>query len=148
MRRLSVARSAIVLLAACALVTLTIPLAGYAAAPNVRTETPANITIDGSNGDWDSQADDFLADMYEAGKPEKQVLSKLYARYDCDTLTMYVYVVTVPGWTVVPSDNDNYVKLGASDKLVDGSDTPGGGPPDFAYVGAKGWEAAFQLTPG
>src|SRR6186713_2696387 len=135
MRRLSVARSAIVLLAACALVALTIPLAGYAAAPNVRPVTPANITIDGSNGDWDEQSLDYLADMYEAGKPEKDVLSKLYARYDCGTGTMYVQVVTVDGWTIVPSDNDNYVKLGPSDKLVDGSDTPGGGPPDFAYVG-------------
>ena len=48
----------------------------------------------------------------------------------------------------MPSDNDNYVKIGASDKLVDGSDTPGGGPPDFAYVGPYGWEAAYQLAPG
>ena len=93
MRHSSVARSAIVLLAACALVALTIPLAGYAATPNVRPVTPANITIDGSDGDWDSQSLDFLADMYEAGKPEKRVLSKLYARYDCGTETMYVQVV-------------------------------------------------------
>ena len=31
-------------------------------------------------------------------------------------------VTTVTGWVIVPSDNDNYVKLGQTDKLVDGSD--------------------------
>ena len=49
---------------------------------------------------------------------------------------------------ILPSDNDNYVKLGQTDKLVDGSDAPGGSPPSFAYIGSKAWEAAFHLDPG
>jgi hypothetical protein len=119
-----------------------------AAAPNVREITPAGITINGSDGDWDEPTADFLAEMYEAGKPEKDVLSHLYGRYDCATQTFYVHVVTVAGWVILPSDNDNYVKLGQTDKLVDGSDGDDGVPPDFAYVGQKAWEASFHLAPG
>ena len=100
-----------------------------AAAPDVREVTPAGITIDGSAGDWDEPAADFLANMFEAGKPDKDILSKLYGRYDCATDTFYVLVVTVAGWVIVPSDNDNYVKLGQTDKLVDGSYGNDGVPP-------------------
>ena len=53
-----------------------------------------------------------------------------------------------PGWNILPSNNDNYVKLGQTDKLVDGSSGSNGVPPDFAYIGATGWEAAFHLAPG
>src|SRR6476659_9616060 len=119
-----------------------------AVAPDVREVTPAGIAIDGSAGDWDDPTADFLADMFEAGKPDKDVLSKLYGRYDCSTGTFYVLVRTVPGWNILPSDNDNYVKLGQNDKLVDGSSGHNGVPPDFMYIGAKAWEAAFQLAPG
>ena len=121
MRRLTARRFAAILLAGGALVAVSIPRVGYAAAPDVRIVTPANIDIDGSNGDWDSQSADFLSDMYQAGNPDKTVLSKLYGRYDCGTNTFYVHVVTVQGWSILPSDNDNYVKLGQTDKLVDGS---------------------------
>jgi hypothetical protein len=68
--------------------------------------------------------------------------------YDCGTGTFYVHVVTVSGWVVLPSDNDNYVKLGQTQKLVDGGDGPGSSPPAFAYIGQKAWEASFKLAPG
>jgi hypothetical protein len=42
----------------------------------------------------------------------------------------------------------HYVKVGQIDKRVDGSDTADGSPPDFAYIGTTGWEAAFHLEPG
>ena len=113
------------------------PSAILAAAPDVREITPAGIAIDGLAGDWDEPAADFLSDMFEAGKPDKDVLSRLYGRYDCSTETFYVLVQTVPGWNILPSDNDNYVKLGQTDKLVDGSSGHNGVPPDFAYIGAK-----------
>ena len=124
------------------------PTTVMAVAPDVREITPAGITIDGSAGDWDEPGADFLANMFEAGNPEKRVLSRLYGRYDCSTETFYVFVQTVPGWNILPSDNDNYVKLGQTDKLVDGSSGSNGAPPDFAYIGATGWEAAFHLAPG
>ena len=136
---------------ALAVVCLVWPLSPttvMAAAPDVREITPAGITIDGSAGDWDEPGADFLANMFEAGNPDKPVLSRLYGRYDCSTETFYVFVETVHGWLILPSDNDNYVKLGQEDKLVDGSAGSNGSPPDFAYVGATGWEAAFHLAPG
>ena len=51
------------------------------------------------------------------------VLSHLYGRYDCSTQTFYVLVVTIRGWAILPSNNDNYVKLGQTQKLVDGSNS-------------------------
>ena len=120
--RLTTRRLAGILFAAVALVAVSIPRVGYAAAPNARIVTPAGIVINGSNSDWDNQSADFLSDMYTAGKPDKPVLAKFYARYDCGTKTFYAHVVTVSGWVIVPSNNDNYVKLGQTDKLVDGSD--------------------------
>ncbi|MET0771592.1 MAG: PT domain-containing protein [Candidatus Limnocylindrales bacterium] len=123
-------------------------LPATAAAPNVREVDPAGIDIDGSAGDWDESSKDFLADMYQAGKPEKDVLSKLYARYECGSETMFVYVKTVSGWNIVPSDGDNYVKDNDAKKLVDGSSGTSGGPPDFAYVGNTAWEASFHREPG
>ena len=119
-----------------------------AAAPDVREITPAAISIDATAADWDSLGADYLADMYEAGNPAKRVLSKLYGRYDCATETMYVLVVTTTGWKIVPSDSDNYVKIGQTDKRVDGHDGPGSTPPAFAYVANTAWEASFQLDPG
>ena len=119
-----------------------------AAAPNVREVTPAGISIDGSRSDWDSPNADYLANMYEAGNAAKPVLSKLYARYDCATETMYVEVVTTTGWKILPSNVDNYVKIGQTDKRVDGNDGPGSTPPAFAYIGSNAWEASFQLDPG
>jgi hypothetical protein len=119
-----------------------------AAAPDVREVTPADISIDGSRADWDSPSADYLADMFEAGNPDKSVLSKLYGRYDCATETMYVLVVTTTGWKILPSNADNYVKVGQTDKRVDGNDPPGSTPPAFAYIGNNAWEASFQLDPG
>ena len=118
-----------------------------AAAPNVREVTPAGITIDGSRADWDDSSADFLADMFEAGKPDHPVLAKLYGRYDCASRTFYVHVTTITAWVVIPSDADNYVKQGQTDKLVDGDDGTGP-PPAFAYISKDGWEASFAFAPG
>ena len=70
------------------------PGVAYGAAPNVRYLSPSGITIDGSDADWD-RTQDFLAEMFEAGKPEKRVLSLAYARYDCAAGTMVVFIETV-----------------------------------------------------
>jgi hypothetical protein len=140
-RRLAAGGTAAVLLA-----VLWAPGIVRAAEP-VRVLDPAGITIDGSAGDWDRSAD-FLAQMFEAGNPDKRVLSRLYARYDCGTETMYVFVETIATWVILPSDSDNFVKLGVSEKLVDGASGNDGNPPDFEYVGVTGWEASFPLAPG
>ena len=135
---------------AAVLLSLAVPAGRtvLAAAPDVREVAPADISIDGSRSDWDSLGSDYLADMYEAGNPAKRVLSKLYARYDCATQTMYVLVITTTGWKILPSNADNYVKIGQADKRVDGNDGPGPTPPAFGYVANTAWEASFQLDPG
>ena len=113
-RRTATRAAALILMAGVLLMPAARP--ARAAAPNVREVTPAGITIDGSSSDWTSPGADYLADMYEAGKPDKDVLANLYGRYDCGTETFYVLVTTVSGWVDVPSNNDNYVKLGQTDK--------------------------------
>ena len=87
--------------------------------------------------------------MFQAGKPEKPVLATAYGQYDCGTGTMYVMVRTEPGWQIVPSGGDNYVKIGQTDKRVDGNSGNDGTPPDFEYFPELiGWEASFQIPPG
>ena len=52
--------------------------------------------------------------MYTAGDPTKRVLSHLYGRYDCASETFYVLVETIPGWVIIPSPADQFVKRGPS----------------------------------
>ena len=96
------------------LIAIATPPAVRAAAPDVREVSPAEIVIDGRRVDWDTPALDFLAPMYQAGKPDKPVLSRLYGRYDCADETFYVLVETVSGWVIIPSGSDNFVKIGNS----------------------------------
>jgi hypothetical protein len=119
--------------------------------------TYGNMIVDGNPGEWDL-ANDFFADMYLAANPTKQVLSKLYLRYDCDSNTLGVLVLVEPGHTIeASSSGDNhFVKINDS-KAVDANYVPADGapPPDFAWIGlspdgntAAGWEAAITLYPG
>ena len=88
------------------------PGAVVAAAPNVRVLDPAQVTINGQISDWGSPLGNsnpnYLADMFQAGKPTKPVLAKAFGRYDCGTGTMYIMVRAQPGWQIVPSPGDNY----------------------------------------
>ena len=111
------------------------PQAGLAAAPNIREITPAGITIDGSPADWDTPDLDFLDNMFEAGNPTKDVLAKACGHYDCATQTFYILSCGSGEQVVLlPSNTDDYVELGQTDKLVDGNSGNNGTPPDFAYV--------------
>ena len=114
-----------------------------AAAPNVNTGS--GITVDGSFADWTEA--DFFADMYRAGKADKEVESKLYLRYDCTSGILYVRVDPVDGVTIIESDDDNFVKFGQNDKKVDGNDAPPDATqPNFAYAPENGgWEASFSV---
>ena len=84
-------RASIAALFAVPLIAVMLAPAAVLAATPVRVLPSAGISIDGSNADWDRDAD-FLAEMYEAGKPDHPVLLYAYARYDCGTGTMYVFV--------------------------------------------------------
>ena len=120
---------------------LTVSVA--AAAPNVNTGS--GITVDGSFADWTEA--DFFADMYRAGKADKEVESKLYLRYDCTSGILYVRVDPVDGVTIIEQDDDNFVKFGQNDKKVDGNDAPPDATqPNFAYAPeGGGWEASFSV---
>ena len=61
---------------------------------------PGMATIDGDYSEW-NLTDDFFADMREAGKYDgtKELLSKAYLRYDCNTFTLYVLVLVEDGVT-------------------------------------------------
>ena len=42
----------------------------------------------------------------------------------------------MPGWSILPSNADNYVKLGQTQTLVNGNSGNDGVPSDFKYRGA------------
>ena len=119
--------------------------------------TYASMIVDGDPGEWDL-TNDFFADMYPAGDPTKDVLSKLYLRYDCDSNTLGALILAQSGHTTdVDAGNDeHFIKLNGS-KALDANQSPpdGAPPPDFAWIGlspdgktAAGWEASVALVPG
>ena len=125
---------------------------GPRAAPDVRELNPATVAVDGSISDWGALGNsnpNYLADMFQAGKPEKPVLAKAYGQYDCGSGTMYIMVRTQPTWQIVPTAADNYVKLGQNDKQVNGGAGDDGTPrTSRTSLQLIGWEASFQIPPG
>jgi len=108
--------------------------------------------VDGDSSEWDLTSD-FVANMYRAGNPTKAIESKLYLRYDANTETLYVLVLAEPGVDVLVEPDDAFVKLGNTNKLVDGNSGDDGVAPDFAWIGlngdrAAGWEASTPLAMG
>ena len=126
----------------------------YASIPASAMPVFGTALVDGDPSEW-NLATDFAAEMREAGKASKDLLSKLYLRYNCNTETMYVLVLAEDGYEALESANDAWVKfdsLPGNGKVVDGNEANDGIPPDFAWVhdGSKlvGYEASFTLAPG
>lgn len=128
----------------------------FAASPPVPTFGTA--TVDGDAGEWNLAEDgsgDFFANMWRAGdsqKPNPSIDAKLYLRYDCENEILYALVLGETG-PVLELPDDNFIKLGNSTKLVDGTDNNDGTPPDFAWINlndgeAEGWEASVSLAEG
>jgi hypothetical protein len=113
-------------------------------------------TVDGLIGEW-NLAQDFFANMHRAGKADKPLEAKAYARYDCVEEVMYLLILTEPGVPLLV-DGDAWIAIGAqNNKVVNDSSGDDGVAPDFAFVGvnydgdpnhAQGYEASFPLTPG
>ena len=102
--------------------------------------------IDGTIDDWDLSGDLF-ANMYEAGNPSKELLSKAYVRYSDGTL--YVMVLTEPGIIADQSAGDAWVKVYdlSNSTQVDGSSSTF----DWLYNSDGeliGYEASFPLAAG
>jgi len=58
------------------------PTASFVLSATPPQPTYALATVDGSIGEWVLN-NDFFANMREAAKPDKPILSKLYLHYDC-----------------------------------------------------------------
>jgi len=132
--------------------------------PAASTATPpqssyGTAVVDGNPGEWDL-VNDFFADMYRAGNSSKPLESKLYLRFDCNTNTMYVLVLTEPsvvgyidttavtGWIALDGQNNKVVNEAAGNDGI---------APDFAWIDqgfdadsthVHGYEASFPLAEG
>gem|GEM_PF-5576388 len=134
--------------------TMAVAHGAFVTAAGSDEPTYGTATVDGDSSEWDL-TNDFFAEMYEAGKLDKDVLSKLYLRYDCSTGTLYALVLPEPGQDIQATADDNFIKLGQNSKLVDGGSPyypSDGTPPDFEWIGlsgvvAEGWEASTPLPP-
>jgi hypothetical protein len=112
----------------------------------------ASADVDGNAGEW-NLATDFYADMYEAGNPDNAVLAKIYVRYHCPTNVLYALVLPQPGFQIVATGAEAFIKLGNSTVLVNGNSGDNGIAPDFQWIGlsggfAAGWEASAPLPVG
>jgi len=138
-------------LAVSLFVTLSLSSFAYAVAPYPSVGTA---TVDGQTSEW-NLATDFFADMTRAGQVNDNhpLESKAYLRYDADTETMYVLVLTESGVSAVVSNGDAWAAINTiSNKVFTGASTP-----NFAWVGqgydsnsahALGYEASFHLAIG
>jgi PKD repeat protein len=114
-------------------------------------------TVDGNYAEWDL-TNDYFADMWRAGKapgdhPNPVLESKLYLRYDCEENVLYALVLSVNDTNALMQAQDAFIKLGNSNKLVDGDYGDDGTAPDFQWVGvsgnyAQGFEASAPLAEG
>ncbi|MBM4467883.1 MAG: hypothetical protein FJ014_20430 [Chloroflexi bacterium] len=108
--------------------------------------------VDGDYGEW-NLSNDFFANMYQGGDPNKDILSKLYLRYDCSTETLYALVRAEDDVDIEAFKSEEHWIRIDENKKVDDTDGDDGTPPDFAWIArsgdyAQGWEASAPLAPG
>lgn len=132
------------------LIAVALVAVPFVAAANPPEPTYGTANVDGNTSEWDL-TNDYFADMYRAGKDNKDVLGSVYLRYDISTSTLYVLVLNNAGITGIDSADDAWVKIDGT-KMVGGSSGDNGVPPDFAWVYSGsdiiGYEASFSLAPG
>ncbi|BBL66103.1 hypothetical protein [Methanosarcina mazei] len=137
-------------------IAFTIAMVALASNASAAAQTPSYGTaiVDGKYIEWDLNADHF-ADMHEAYNANKDVLSKLYLRYNCSAKVMYVLVLRVPPYEVQPTADDAWVRIDSAEgaPVVSGTTGNDGIPPDFEWVKNDtgtiiGYEASFPLEPG
>ncbi len=138
-----------VFIAAAMIVALISLMAPATLAANPPEPTYGSAVVDGDYSEWDL-TNDFFAEMREAGRADKALLSKAYLRYDCASQTLYVLVLAETPQTVEANKpSDNWVKIYdlTNSPQVDGNST------SFAWINrngdyADGWEASFSLSAG
>jgi hypothetical protein len=127
-------------------------------APVDLLENGGQIVIDGVANDWrltpgggpqplDDSNTYFIARMYEAGNPTKNLLSRAYGSFVCATKTLYilVHVEGTAATSILTDMTDLWLKI----YDVDNSVVP---PTAFQIVyesgQPKGWEASYDLSSG
>jgi len=106
--------------------------------------------VDGSAAEWGSN--DRFADLFVYGD-RSDVRGDVYARYDCDDETLFVYVAATDGQLRADEPNEAWVRIDDAYRSVRGDAGNDGVPPDFAWVGldglnATGFEASMAMAPG
>ena len=145
---------------ACLLFALVLLLFGALLPSQAKAQTISigtGITIDGNPADWDL-ANDYYADMYLGGRPNRPVLSTLHLRYDCADSLLYMLVLDNPQDARTPElDADEaWVKIynngWSNNKLIDGSGGGNTSPRFFSWIieqgNLLGFEAVAHLSPG
>lgn len=121
----------------------------FASAANPPQPSYDVANVDGNSFEWDL-SEDYFADMHEAGRISKIVLSKLYLRYDCENEVLYALVSVEDGHSLnFTGQGDHYIKINGA-KMVDEFYGDNNVAPDFAFLGsndanADGWEASTPL---
>ena len=113
--------------------------------------------VDGMIGEWQLTEDDF-GEICHFTSFSREVLAKLYLRYDCDSETLYILTLqTSPDYPVVTRSQEAWAAINSiSNKRVTDNSGNNGVPPDFAWVDenyagsgtARGWEGSFSLSAG
>lgn len=114
-------------------------------------------SVDGDISEWDL-GQDYFADMFRAGKTDKEVESYLYLHYDCSNAVMYALVLTKDGVPGEKKQDDAWITINSnSNKVVQGDSGNDGTAPDFewydiGYMGntdyVRGYEASFPISEG
>jgi hypothetical protein len=108
-------------------------------ANNIPEPTYDVAVVDGLYAEWDL-GEDYFCDMYRDGDPNLPIIARIYLRYDCNTGTMYVLVLSEPNVPVRILPYEVWIQLvGVNGHVFDGDPYNDGPPSDFAWV---------ELTPG
>jgi len=119
--------------------------------------TAGTATVDGDISEWDLDDASSMNKMCTGGKIDGErncgvkssvQLSTMYARYDCDTETMYVLVLEAGNYEAEKSANDSWVTSdGQSEKILKADGSVAGTQFAWVTVGGdfQGYEASFQL---
>ncbi len=108
--------------------------------------------VNGNYNEWDL-TNDFFAHMYRAGNPNKDNLTDLYLRYNCDSKTLYALVLVHEGSEfpiIVENGDEDWIKINGTKFVSSDDGPPDATQPNFAWVDvsggyAQGFEASFII---
>ena len=110
------------------------------------------VVVDGNIDEWNLSDDgpDFVANMHEAGKTDKMIGAKLYARLECATGKMCIMVNAVNDAGFQDSDDDTWFKNYGTGNMDPQLPINDGNEIVKMYENGKfmAWEACYFVPPG